>query len=398
MPHHAAHQHHHFVKEARDDHVNVVQSTVFVTAAKTFDGPVAGYSTAGLPEPSPAIVGGLQQNAQSLGDSNAASSSNNAQATQAAPSIVAPSSSADVSSLPSSIHTNIYPTHSSSATSVASSIDTAPTFTNALTSSSSVAADSGAASTNAPTAATPDQTSSQGTGMSSGAKAGLAIGLLALVAIMAAIAFFFYRRKQTKDARGEKLDDERSNWHNNQQAPGLVPRVSVRRTKGGVDAPRLSLRPVTEMFPPEMSEKQAAAAAAAGSLAAPAAAATRSKSPEVTNEKTNPFGDHAKLADVEDPSLAPKPLNISRPSTPTGARSESPALGSSAAMAGAKPPGTPTGPNGPLNVHRVQLDFAPSMDDELELRQGQLVRMLHEYDDGWVRLFSCSYTTTRQSC
>ncbi|KAI9744362.1 MAG: hypothetical protein M1835_002772 [Candelina submexicana] len=36
------------------------------------------------------------------------------------------------------------------------------------------------------------------------------------------------------------------------------------------------------------------------------------------------------------------------------------------------------------NVHRVQLDFKPSMDDELELRGGQLVRMLHEYDDGWA--------------
>lgn len=44
-------------------------------------------------------------------------------------------------------------------------------------------------------------------------------------------------------------------------------------------------------------------------------------------------------------------------------------------------------PRGPNNVHRVQLDFKPSMDDELELRSGQLVRMLHEYDDGWV---SCS--------
>ena len=41
---------------------------------------------------------------------------------------------------------------------------------------------------------------------------------------------------------------------------------------------------------------------------------------------------------------------------------------------------------GPTNsaVHRVQLDFKPSMDDELELRAGQLIRMLHEYDDGWV--------------
>jgi hypothetical protein len=64
----------------------------------------------------------------------------------------------------------------------------------------------------------------------------------------------------------------------------------------------------------------------------------------------------------------------------------------------ASPGPAPTGPppvavaggptNGPVpapnNVHRVQLDFKPSMQDELELRAGQLVRMLHEYDDGWV--------------
>jgi hypothetical protein len=38
----------------------------------------------------------------------------------------------------------------------------------------------------------------------------------------------------------------------------------------------------------------------------------------------------------------------------------------------------------PNNVHRVQLDFKPSMSDELGLNAGQLVRMLHEYDDGWA--------------
>ena len=43
---------------------------------------------------------------------------------------------------------------------------------------------------------------------------------------------------------------------------------------------------------------------------------------------------------------------------------------------------------GPANstVHRVQLDFKPSMEDELELHAGQLIRLLHEYDDGWVCL------------
>lgn len=41
---------------------------------------------------------------------------------------------------------------------------------------------------------------------------------------------------------------------------------------------------------------------------------------------------------------------------------------------------------GPANstVHRVQLDFKPTLDDEMGLQAGQLVRLLHEYDDGWV--------------
>lgn len=38
----------------------------------------------------------------------------------------------------------------------------------------------------------------------------------------------------------------------------------------------------------------------------------------------------------------------------------------------------------PSNVYRVQMVFQPSLDDELELHPGQTVRMLHEYDDGWV--------------
>ncbi|KAL2121167.1 hypothetical protein VTJ04DRAFT_5194 [Mycothermus thermophilus] len=35
-------------------------------------------------------------------------------------------------------------------------------------------------------------------------------------------------------------------------------------------------------------------------------------------------------------------------------------------------------------VHRVQLDFKPTLHDEMELKAGQLVRLLHEYDDGWA--------------
>jgi hypothetical protein len=35
------------------------------------------------------------------------------------------------------------------------------------------------------------------------------------------------------------------------------------------------------------------------------------------------------------------------------------------------------------------MDFNPTMEDELGLRAGQHVRMLHEYDDGWVRDKTC---------
>ena len=37
----------------------------------------------------------------------------------------------------------------------------------------------------------------------------------------------------------------------------------------------------------------------------------------------------------------------------------------------------------PSGIRRY-FDIAATMDDELDLKAGQLVRMLHEYDDGWV--------------
>ena len=142
-------------------------------------------------------------------------------------------------------------------------------------------------------------------------------------------------------------------------------------------APRLSLRPVTQLFSPEqMSEKQGAGAVAAG-----LATNTRAVSPE----PENPFGD-----DAEDKSVIATPVAAAAAPTPitpkiNEASEQSPRGESSAfppVVAGSKR-NSPPGP-GQNNVHRVHMDFKPSMDDELELRAGSLVRMLHEYDDGWV--------------
>ncbi|KAI0398466.1 hypothetical protein F5Y17DRAFT_454035 [Xylariaceae sp. FL0594] len=86
---------------------------------------------------------------------------------------------------------------------------------------------------------------------------------------------------------------------------------------------------------------------------------------------------------------APEPLDLTMPSgppSPTGTefsmhsvapgQSPGPSKSAAAIAAAGGPPSTA--------VHRVQLDFKPSMDDELELQAGQLVRILHEYDDGWA--------------
>ena len=86
-------------------------------------------------------------------------------------------------------------------------------------------------------------------------------------------------------------------------------------------------------------------------------------------------------ARTAEPHNAPKPLNI-MPKNPVSPAASSPAVSEfsqTSMTAGAMANGPP-----PSNVHRIQLDFKPSMDDELGLRAGQLVRLLHEYDDGWV--------------
>ena len=101
----------------------------------------------------------------------------------------------------------------------------------------------------------------------------------------------------------------------------------------------------------------------------------------------------------------PEPLQQSRerPTEPERLESNAPPQGPARDLASAPSPAF-AGPGAPLaspnpslassaasqqggNVYRVLMDFVPSMDDELDLKTGQLVRLLHEYDDGWVSYF-----------
>ncbi|KAJ4310361.1 hypothetical protein N0V84_011009 [Fusarium piperis] len=90
----------------------------------------------------------------------------------------------------------------------------------------------------------------------------------------------------------------------------------------------------------------------------------------------------------------PPQLDLTIPPNPPLATIPASPAGTEFSTASASP-GTPDGSSGaaaiaaaggPANsaVHRVQLDFKPTLDDELDLKAGDLVRLLHEYDDGWA--------------
>jgi hypothetical protein len=107
--------------------------------------------------------------------------------------------------------------------------------------------------------------------------------------------------------------------------------------------------PIAEEGPSAGSVEAAAAGAVAGAAVAAVAAAKPNDKPAEPR--------------------TPSPEYVEN----TGSRPQSPVVGGA---------GTPVS-----NVHRVQMDFTPSLADEMELRAGQLVRLLKSYDDGWVRIF-----------
>jgi hypothetical protein len=112
--------------------------------------------------------------------------------------------------------------------------------------------------------------------------------------------------------------------------------------------------PIAEEGPSAGSVEAAAAGAVAGAAVGAAAVAA------VAAAKSN---------DKPAESRTPSPEYVDN----AGSRPQSPVVGGA---------GAPVS-----NVHRVQMDFTPSLADEMELRAGQLVRLLKSYDDGWVRIF-----------
>lgn len=284
--------------------------------------------------------------------------------------------------------------------------------------------------------------------MTGGAKAGLAIGILVIIGLLIGGIFLCYRRKKKheNEAYG-KADNEKSPYAGglaraqstaSTRTTATAPKLSLRPVTQFL--PDLAAR--------GKATNAAGAAAGGAAMAsrdhndpanpfgnhAEVAQASQTSSdnektalPIQTNTPENPFADTAgAMPSNVDRSLAPTadvpaPLRVRTPTPEAAAAAGAGAIGAGAGViAGAKfaerhnapkplnlspnrsvspartSPAvsefsqTPVSPgalaNGPppSNVHRIQLDFKPSMEDELSLRAGQLVRLLHEYDDGWV--------------
>ncbi|ROW05543.1 hypothetical protein VSDG_00249 [Cytospora chrysosperma] len=370
----------------------------------------------------------------------------------------ATSSKGDESSLPTAI---IASTASGSGTDTTGALAMA-TETSASSSSllsTTAAAETAVSSIDASTAsATQSASSSTSSGSNDTAtKAGIAIGVLAGIFIVLAMVYFVVRKRKSQ-LQQERLDDDEKLGGALEKEPPAAP----------AKAPRLSLRPMTQIFmgataPADRQIKRGpqqdiAMVPSPTMKRAPGADAWERPTTSDSQNVYNPFGNHAETV-LEEPGT---PMNPTSPMTlnseanpvqanPVGQAISTPTASEAAALFGgatagaavgagtvsglqrkqsvrkdndpapldltlppkiAAGPPSPTGTEfslqeaeyghsptqssagaaaiaaagGPANstVHRVQLDFKPTMNDELELHAGQLVRLLHEYDDGWA--------------
>ncbi|KKK13465.1 hypothetical protein P175DRAFT_0157082 [Aspergillus ochraceoroseus IBT 24754] len=417
------HGHHHghgeVLKRSPGDAVHIV----YVTASATFDGPIGGYLTqtdADSTTTSTTKNSGVGQPVQQTKTTTADESTTTKSHTHTA--VDSDTTTKDVATKTTHMaettkatattgNTAIQTTLSTATSSANSASDDIPIVTStiyadqytATSSSSAVAANSGSSE------------------MSTGAKTGIAIGAVFVVALIAGLIFLLVWNKKKKQQPVETLDEtdrlnEKKSYEGYNTPPVVQAPPQSTQPMTPSDPPQLNVRPVTQ-FAPDLTPAQGLtglSAVGAGAAFAPAAAAHRNltgnPSPPLTPQSSvsnrDPFCDPANPFDNQAELPSPVSAKDVSPSTPVSAAATTSgpseaAIGSAVTVAAAaahhsadkdllnRPPSAGSeGSAGPgqmqTNVHRVQMDFKPSMDDELELHAGQLVRLLHEYDDGWA--------------
>jgi hypothetical protein len=398
---------------------------VYKTMKPTFTGKVAGYSTQGQDAPVPT---------KSSADAVAHTSAKQATTAPRQKSTAAAAAAQD--NLPSSKRPSSIVPSTSVATTLAVAVAT-QTHQNGTPIQAAVS------STSTSSALTEE-------GMSGGAKAGLAIGLILGIAAVLGLVFFCFRQRKKAQERERLDDEKNTNEFIGAGAGAGAMASDARSAKTMSTAPRLSLRPVTGFFQggnqsARASQGAGAALSAAGSPMAQSPSHLTPKSAwerpmtSDSQSRANPFGNHAETVDpvnAAGPAVVqgvtpggaivagavvgaaagavggaaavglargaskrgPKPIDFTKKgelAPPNVMGPPSPAMTDFSVSSDKSPNPSPTpgsaaiaAMGGPANsaVHRVQLEFNPTMDDELALQAGQLVRLLHEYDDGWVSL------------
>ncbi|KAG5963672.1 hypothetical protein E4U58_003471 [Claviceps cyperi] len=385
--------------------------TVYKTLQPTFEGPVAGYSTLNkvpTPEATPA-----------------AQPTNKVAASQ-------PSHGVDViqsPSIPTAIRQPLSPT--SELDKVLAQATGKPILSPSMdigvldfTSTSTLG--TVASITSSSESTTPQDS---GNANSTGAKAGIAFGVIGGVFIVGLVAFLLFtrRRRQAADA---------NSGADNEKNPSKGSSFDTMTVQRNPNAPRISLRPVTQFLPNWSLDKRTSKAAGAALIPASAPIKSNGQNNGMRDGPTSsqnthhrdPFGnqaervldpiisEHSTIASsnsitTNEPAMAtgaaagdltrkismrtggPKPLDLTVapalstiPPSPAGTEFSETSVNPGSAVIQTKGAAAIAAAGGPLNsnVHRVQLDFKPALDDEMEMKAGELVRLLHEYDDGWA--------------
>jgi cbb3-type cytochrome oxidase subunit 3 len=382
-------------REAAPEPQTTVLSVVYVTADATFTGSVAGYTT--LSDSGSAAT--TQESDPSASGSTPSSEAVNTNG------FVTVSGLVGTSSIPVS-HSS--PSHVSSVAVATSALATSLVTSTSAVSQYSTANPNTAVAAASATASSSSQASSS-SGISTGAKIGIAVGVIVLlVAVAGGVLFAYWKKKKQHEEyarQDEKAAITASAAAAANKAPSPAPRLSLRpmsrlmRFSGGnllnnVNAPNATQTGPGRSLTPSPNMGAATAPRAASPWERRAASPPNANNP--FNDPQNPFSDAEK-------AVSPPPASNSEALAAGAVGTETVgAVAAAGAMAAKKinnePPQKASpepmatagagSPDAPSNVYRVQLDFKPSMDDELELKASQLVRMLHEYDDGWALCIS----------
>ena len=382
--------------EMRDSDDGTDVSIVYVTAPATFSGEIAGFTTLGVePSPSPAPVVSSQPPVVVPPKSSApAPADTPTPSPSAAPAPTTtekpaqPLTTAQSSSLLKTIQTHSTDPSSSTSTLVVSSV---PSSSASLVDTAVGAA----ATTQAPS--TTVNNDSLNSGLSGGAKAGIAIGVILGVLALAAAVFALLRLKKRRDEEnfGEAMT-EKSPFGDHAAVPPPAPTA---RQMVQSQAPVLPPMGISAAAPVYGTERRAESPTnpfgpGAETIRDVPSSAGSAGPTSISGADKAGLGAGAAVAaggiaaaTIAKRTSVPAPLKINRSQSPALAApaQPSPAMSnfSDASLASSAVTGSAAGGAGP-KMHRVQMDFNPTMDDELGIGAGEIVEILHEYDDGWV--------------